>query len=93
MPGEPVEFIPGPFEAPENAAFRKAATSELECSIARGRVCASCQAYASMAEHAGITLPQALEKPWPEPPLKFSSSSLLDAPCMPCTLVQALLQL
>jgi len=42
VPGEPVEFIPGPFEAPENAAFRKA--------------------YASMAEHAGITLPQALEK-------------------------------
>jgi len=24
VPGENVEFIPGPFEAPENAAFRKA---------------------------------------------------------------------
>ena len=24
VPGEDVEFIPGPFEAPENAAFRKA---------------------------------------------------------------------
>ncbi|CAK9055041.1 Protein phosphatase 2C (PP2C) [Durusdinium trenchii] len=42
VPGEGVEFVPGPFEAPENAAFRKA--------------------YAAMAEHAGMSLPQALEK-------------------------------
>ena len=27
VPGEQVEFIPGPFEAPDNPAFRKAGKS------------------------------------------------------------------
>ena len=65
VPGEPVEFIPGPFEAPENAAFRKARRSGSALLSPAEPVSKRCQAYASMAEHSGITLPQALEKPRP----------------------------
>ena len=63
VPGEPVEFIPGPFEAPENAAFRKAGCCKRQAKKVTTNLLLSSQAYASMAEHAGITLPQALEKP------------------------------
>ena len=63
VPGKPVEFIPGPFEAPENAAFRKAGCCKRQAKKVTSNLLLSSQAYASMAEHAGITLPQALEKP------------------------------
>ena len=65
VPGEKVEFIPGPFKAPENGAFRKAGDSDTElASFRRVRCCKPCKAYAAMAEHAGLTLSQALEKLW-----------------------------
>ena len=84
-----MEFVPGPFEAPENAAFRKAHCNGtvstwvpccgrphdfialllvasllllVPCCQMQRRDEALREAYAAMAEHAGMSLPQALEK-------------------------------